>query len=316
MRKKRSKKRGKILRRRMGKHPIAKKKKIIVKRRVVKPKKRGRKRETLKQKLIKKQKEILLIRSQERNRHRLNRVLEGFRPTRGMRNSLVFVDLDGKPSKSRSIKGYFFYVDKSGKRTLIKDFKEPKLLPPPRRLPSWNLTDFDKKKVVEKYYRKKIAHGIRKYGHITETQEERRSGKGIDFERFANYLAPILKAETEKDMSQRSYMLKFAVTVENGGVFKIPFIEVQFNLSDSQRLPIEIYKKFVFLKIYAMFAEVLFREYDQVTVGSSDFIKKLKKNRGKKRSQWMEQNRDELWEKNEAEEVVIRRIDWRIFKIR
>ncbi len=259
------------------------------------------------------------------------KVVGKFRPKKSDRLSFVFLGIKGgRLVRDSEKKGYLVYIDSRGRKRVIGDYR--KGAPQARRLFSFDLAGTGKKTAIKKWFgiRKASPDEKERTTEIIKTVSEkedvrqikvfkpskREGHEGITFDRFSDGLAIGIRKYIDRLSTRKQLTIDVAAIVEDRETHELRTVifKVGFAQRDYQFFNKATYKDFIMKKVYAFFAQSL-KNWELVTVGSSQFIKKMKVNTGKKRSQWKDK-KGELWEKNEFAEVIIKRMDYRINRVR
>lgn len=232
--------------------------------------------------------------------------------------SFVFVSATGKRLRANSGKrGYLVYITRTGKKRVIKP---PKLggaaANSPHRFSTFKPTDQRRKKtavrkVIDKHTAQMNSGFFR----------PRKATGAVDYKRASGTLAQRLR-DTLSEISpagKREIVIKFAATIRlKSGEIKTVIGETPiFYLSHLQPLDKQALKVFVESKVYAFLADSLTAE-GFVSSGSANHIKRLKANKGKRVSEWVNR-KGQAWyhrvEYSEEKVVKIVRLDWQIHRM-
>jgi len=258
-------------------------------------------------------------RKQGEQRKKSATLRDKFKATKKDRGTIVFVGLDGKrlPARSRR-KGIPVYVDKTGKKKLIKQAGRKGYTP-------------TKPGDAEIPYRKNLKHAYKAFERSRRVTVKKGKAKpivkgkgqtkvkasgGYDFnDSVVKKLSRELKTVLERQASQRRFLIVSNVLVElPDGEQKVYSFEVSIERGDHHAIKLAGLENFVRMKFYAFMArELAFDGY--VTSGSANHIRSLKENKGKPRKKWI-QDDGEVWRGNEAEIVKIIRLEWEIQQMR
>jgi hypothetical protein len=232
-----------------------------------------------------------------------------FRARKSDKGKIVFIGTKGnRDAATKGRKGYTVFVDKSGKKHLVKDYKTGLR---PNKLAEINLP-------LKKNLKKATQEFIESRRKILETKKALVKSKGevkpkgqYDFsDKIVTKIAGSLKKAFGSQMSQRRFLMNANVLIRkpNG---ETRLIRVQVPISKPDHIAIEIggMENFVRQKFYAHLAKQLaFDGY--VTSGSANHVRRLGENAGEDRDDWTKDG--QVWEGHDYETVKIEQIEWQI----
>lgn len=258
--------------------------------------------------------ELIEQRKLDQREARIDRALKAtrkFRPKASDKGKFVAVGIDGKRLQ-KGKKGYLVYVDSKGNKSWQwrrdKDFLAKKI----RRM-EVPLTK-GRKRAAKEFLESQVE--------ITGTGRAAVKGSGkvkpkgpYDFNdsvvaKMAAGIGNVLRGQR----SNRAFLLNAMVLVNlPGGEEKVYNVKVPILRADHLAIEKGGIINFLRLKFYAFMArELAFDGY--VTSGSSNHIRSLKENKGKKRKDWTKDGR--VWEGWDYTTVKIDTIDWRMEQLK
>ena len=232
---------------------------------------------------------------------------KAFKAKASDRGKLVFIGVKGERDPAlKGRKGYLISVSKTGKKLLLKQKKhgyKPTRFPPELPLDK----RFSKqRKAFTLSTRRMTARGtaiVRSSGKIKLKSAYEFSDKTV------SKIAKDIRRALQQQQSQRIFVIRvIALCVLPDKTTRT--YETQIPIQKADRIAIQLagIKNFVSQKVYAFLAREL--SYDGfVSSGSSNHIRKLKGNRGKKRSEWKDRH-GEAWRGRDDEVVRIEQIEW------
>jgi hypothetical protein len=253
----------------------------------------------------------LTVRRKQREaerRKRYERIAKRFRPRKSEGQSFVLVGIDGKRlPRTSTRRGLLFYVTKTGRKYPVRIDKRAPLLP--HKGYEYEVSHTGKKRAVRKYYARLQPTKIE-----PATIKAKRSDRmGLSPDRLSRRIGRDLVGEYGKMRGRQGLVLDVAVTyrLPNGKVrisnVRLAFSQAQITLLKSGRT--DFLQGLIWKSISTELAI-----NDLVTAGSRNHIRRLKKNRGRKRK--FRTRKGDHWGKEKYATVKIVRVDFQISKVR
>lgn len=240
--------------------------------------------------------------------------LKNFKPAKSDKGKIVFVGTKGSRNphwKSKSRKGYIVYVDKNGKKQLLK---QPKTGYAATAHKNVQVKVTKKTRTAAKEFQQRRRTLTKEGKPIVRGKGEVTTGaKGNDFnDKAVNKMAASIKKAVESQAGQRVFIVsaKAFITLPDG-TSKVIDISVDIAKADHISIKLAGMKNFVRQKFYAFMAREL-GYLGFVTSGSDNHIRQLKENKGRTRDKWTKGG--QAWEGRYKEIVRLEALEWKIEK--
>lgn len=260
----------------------------------------------------------------------LRTAINGFRPKKSERGSIVFINRSGKRGKGGRV-GYALYINRAGKKISIRQYdrKAGKIesVPKARKIGSIDISRVRNKTAKKEFLQSHInpvsAGSLRKIRHSGKVMGKDKGGIETTGTRFAgkdsfdaihtgseaaNTIGRELVKAFRTTKSNRDFLVTFGIHAKRG---KEHFwFETQRRIvrRDKQELTLAEAKQFIGHEIYAFIAKELLAN-GLVLAGSARYVSRLKENRGKDREDWTKDGFE--WGGAGAENVTIENVEWR-----
>jgi hypothetical protein len=258
------------------------------------------------------------------------RVIKKFKPKKKDFGKIAFITRDGKHGEKTSRVGYVVYVDKKGKKSVVRQYqrKSKKLekVARPKKITAVDVSRVRSKKAQRVFFAAKtnpIAQGKiensktekLKPGELGTLPNGTRFKGGFKARAFyqdskaVDTVAKELFKAVKTTLGKRDYLVSIGLTVsaENGETWFIK-TERRFARREKQRIDLNEMKQFIGLEIYRFLARQLV-ELGLVLQGSAGAISRLPDNIGKERDGWEKDGF--LWEGHDLRDVRIHNVEYR-----
>jgi hypothetical protein len=257
-------------------------------------------------------------------------VLAKFRPKKKDFGKIAFITNDGKHGENTSRVGYAVYVDRNGKKHVVRQFnrksKTLEKVATPKKITSIDVSRVRSKKAQRVFFAAKtnpVAQGKiesvksrhLKAGEIGKLPNGTRFKGGFKTRAFfqeskavATVAKELFKA-VKTTLGKRDFLVTIGLTVSasDGETF---FITTQrrFTRRPKQTVDLEEMKAFLGREIYAFLAHELTGR-GLTLQGSAKFVSRLDENEGVERDEWTKDGF--LWEGHDLQDVRVENVEYR-----
>lgn len=246
----------------------------------------------------------------KRQKAQAEKALRRFRPRKAERGQFVFVGpKGGRARASGKNRAILVKITRTGKKVIVRERKGKGKLAPVkfRSASSYNIGKIaGNAKAKQKFFA----------GRLQKQMEPRiLTGENIRWERFVNSAQADLQRVRGNRKSNAVIQIKAKITVEfvDDGQQETHEFTFQWNAKALQQLSKENFAAFFWQTVYAEFAQRL-RTGRQVTVGSFQRVERANAGKQTTPSKWTWKGK--LWGKSAFFQVVIRRIEYQLFKLK